>query len=344
MAATRREAAYYEVIKEGRIQCRLCPQLCRISEEKTGICRTRTTSGARLELLNYGEYTSLSVDPIEKKPLYHFHPGRDILSIGGKGCNLKCVFCQNCEISQGEPATRHIEPEQLAAEVDRHGDRSIGISFTYNEPFIWFEFIRDTAPLVRKNGRKVVLITNGFVNPEPLGELLPLIDAMNVDLKAFDDEFYGKYCGGRMEPVKNTIGAAVAAGVWVEVTLLLIPTLNDNPDKLCAQAEWLASISKDIPFHISRYHPCHKMDLPPTPFSAMATAHRIASGHLNYVYLGNVGDSESARTVCPSCGKPLIERFGYRTRLTGLKGKKCASCGADIAVVRGSEDLNESEP
>lgn len=338
MASARRVAAYCEVVKEGQVRCGLCPQFCKISEGKTGICGTRTAAGGRLELLNYGEYTALAVDPIEKKPLYHFYPGSDILSIGGKGCNLSCVFCQNCEISQGEAMTRRIEPKQLASRAENCGPRNIGVAFTYNEPLIWFEFIRDTAPLVRKNGGKIVLVTNGFVNPEPLGELLPLVDAMNIDLKAFDDGFYRKYCGGRLEPVKESIASAVRAGVWVEATLLLIPTLNDAPEAVRAQAEWLASLSKDIPFHISRYHPCHKLALPPTPFESMAKAHEVASEHLNYVYLGNVGDPEYARTACPSCGRTLIERSGYRTKLPGLKGKKCANCGADIAVARGTED------
>jgi pyruvate formate lyase activating enzyme len=338
MDAIRREAAYYEKRKEGLTRCGLCPQACGISEGSTGICRTRTTSGTRLELLNYGEYTSLGMDPIEKKPLYHFYPGWDILSIGGRGCNLTCDFCQNCEISQGDAPTRQIEPEQLAAEVENYRGRSIGIAFTYNEPFIWFEFIRDTAPLVKKNGQKIVLVTNGFVNPEPLRELLPYIDAMNVDLKSFDDEFYRKYCGGSVAPVKDTISAAAAAGVWIEVTLLLIPSLNDNPDMLRAQAEWIASISKNIPFHISRYHPCHKLDLPPTPLNTLKRAWEIASEHLNYAYLGNVGEPEFGRTSCPGCGNLLIERLGYNTRTPGLEGEKCANCGAEIAVVRGHGD------
>jgi len=334
----RREAAYYETISEGLTQCRLCPQLCKISEGKTGICRTRTTRGDRLELLNYGEYTSLAIDPIEKKPLYHFYPGKDILSIGGKGCNLSCVFCQNCEISQGEAPTRHIEPEQLLLEVENYRDRSIGIAFTYNEPFIWFEFIRDAASAIRKTGQKIVLVTNGFINPDPLCELLPHIDAMNVDLKAFDDGFYREYCGGKIEPVKETIRAAVAAGVWVEITLLLIPTLNDDPDLIRGQAEWIASLSKNIPFHISRYHPCHKLNIPATPAQTLARAHGIASKVLNYVYLGNVGDPEFSRTLCPECGNLLIERFGYRTRLTGLNDGKCAKCGAGAAVRRDNGD------
>jgi pyruvate formate lyase activating enzyme len=334
MTAKRPEAAHYEMMENGRAHCHLCPHECRIAEEKKGICRTRTNAGGRLELLNYGEYTSFGLDPIEKKPLYHFHPGSEILSIGGMGCNFTCSFCQNCEISQGEPATRHVEPQELANEVVKNLDHSIGLAYTYNEPFIWFEFVRDSAPLIRKAGGKIVFVTNGYVNPAPLAELLPLIDAMNVDLKAFDDEFYKKQCGGRVGPVKETIAAAVRAGVHVEVTLLLIPTLNDSNVRLHEQASWIASLSKDIPFHISRYFPCHELTLPPTPAPTIKKAREIAMEYLNYVYVGNIGDADGARTVCPLCRHTVIERLGYRTEVSGLDGTKCANCGAAIAVKR----------
>ncbi len=334
MKTSRHEASHHEILADGRAQCRLCPRNCVIAGGKTGACRTRWHDNGRLELLNYGEYTSFALDPIEKKPLYHFHPGRSILSIGGRGCNLRCAFCQNSGISQCDAPTRHIEPHELADETLDRSDVSVGIAFTYNEPFIWFEFIRDSAPLIRRGGGKIVLVTNGFVNPEPLAELLPLIDALNIDLKAFDDEFYGKHCDGRIEPVKETIRTAAAAGVHIEVTLLLIPTLNDSDEKLRAQSEWIASVSPDIPFHISRYFPCYKMDLPPTPAASLSRARDIASKHLNYVYLGNVGDAESATTWCPSCGAPAIKRSGYTTVLTGLDGNnKCVKCGGEIAVV-----------
>jgi pyruvate formate lyase activating enzyme len=326
------EAAHYEMMENGRAHCMLCPHECRIAVGKTGICRTRLNEGGRLALLNYGEYTSFSLDPIEKKPLYHFYPGSGILSIGGKGCNFTCSFCQNCDISQGDPPTKHIEPDELAREALGRPASNIGLAFTYNEPFMWFEFMRDSAPLIRAGGGRIVMVTNGYVNRKPLAELLPLIDAMNIDLKAFDDEFYKKYCGGRVEPVKETIAAAVAAGVHVEVTLLLIPTLNDAEDKLRGQAEWLASLSEDIPFHISRYYPCYKLAIPPTPVKTLKRAREIAKEYLNYVYLGNVGDADGARTDCPSCGGAVIERRGYYTETAGLDGGKCARCGAKIAV------------
>ncbi|HOX27793.1 MAG TPA: radical SAM protein, partial [bacterium] len=235
MSERLKEAAYYDVDQDAA-RCRLCPQACGIMPGRTGICGTRRFRDGRLELLNYGRYTSIAVDPIEKKPLYHFHPGKEILSIGGKGCNLKCAFCQNCEISQGDPVTHAIEPEELAGLSAKYSERSVGVAFTYNEPLIWFEFIRAAAPLIRADGGKVVLVTNGFINPAPLAELLPLVDAMNIDLKSFDDVFYKKYCGGRIDPVKETIAAAAAAGSHIEVTVLLIPEFNDSRDMLHDQA------------------------------------------------------------------------------------------------------------
>ncbi len=326
------EAAYYEMTEDGRAKCSLCPQGCLIAKGKTGICRTRTNEDGRLALLNYGEYTSFSLDPIEKKPLYHFYPGSGILSIGGKGCNFTCAFCQNSEISQGNPPTRHIMPEELADTVIGRLPSSVGLAYTYNEPFISFEFIRDSAPLICEGGGKIVLVTNGYVNPEPLAELLPLIDAMNIDLKAFDDDFYKRYCGGRIGPVKETISVAFAAGVHIEVTLLMIPTLNDAEIEMHDYANWLASMSKDIPLHISRYYPCHKLNIPPTPVRTLKRAREIAKEYLNYVYLGNVGDADAARTDCPSCDAAVIERQGYSTATPGLAGGRCAKCGAEIAV------------
>ncbi|HOO55420.1 MAG TPA: AmmeMemoRadiSam system radical SAM enzyme [bacterium] len=337
MVTERREAAYYTV-SENILKCRLCPQECAISDGGVGICRTRVRDGEKLYLTNYGEYTALGMDPIEKKPLYHFYPGWDILSIGGKGCNFKCVFCQNSTISQGDCQTRHIEPKQLAEESLARAANSIGLAFTYNEPFIWFEFIRDTAPLIRKNGQKVVLVTNGYVNPDPLNELMPHIDAMNIDLKAFEDGFYRKYCGGGIEPVKKTIVSAFEAGIHVELTILLIPTLNDSMDLIGEQVEWIASISKDIPFHISRYFPSHKMEIPPTPLRTLQAAYDIASEKLNYVYLGNVGNADHARSKCPECGHVLVDRNGYRTNICGMDAGCCSGCGATLAFVRETED------
>lgn len=329
-----KKAAYFETVDGAEARCLLCPQKCVIAEGRTGICRTRTCRSGELFLLNYGRCASLAIDPIEKKPLYHFHPGRAILSAGGLGCNFRCAFCQNWSISQGDAPVEYISPEQLADEAAARAPQNVGAAFTYNEPLVWFEYIRDCAPLLRERGLKVVLVSNGFINPAPFAELAPHIDAMNIDLKSSEDSFYKKHCGGRVAPVMDTIQAAAAAGVWVEVTQLLITGLNDSEDQVEATARWLASVSPDIPLHLSRYFPNHKMDLPPTPPRALVRAYEIASGHLNYVYLGNMGDSHFSRTVCPECRAAVIERDGYITNTSRINpDMTCDRCGAKIAGI-----------
>lgn len=327
------EAAYYEKTKGDTLRCMLCPQGCVMKDGETGICRTRVNAGGVMKLTNYGIYTSLGVDPVEKKPLYHFHPGKKLLSIGGRGCNLKCAFCQNAHISQGDPQGMPITVEKIVELYRNEGPDCAGVAFTYNEPFIWFEFIRDAAPAIRDAGGKVILVTNGFVNHKPLSEMLPLVDAMNVDLKAFTENFYKKYCSGKLDPVKSTIKTSVEAGVHVEVTLLLIPTLNDNPSEVESHAKWMASVSTDIPLHISRYFPNHKLEIAPTPLRTMIESWNIAEKHLNYVYLGNVGDPEYSDTACSDCGAKIIRRRGYDTDSSGLEGNKCRSCGADNNII-----------
>jgi pyruvate formate lyase activating enzyme len=330
------EACHYSLLDDGRARCALCPQSCVIPDGKTGICRTRKNEGGKLLLLNYGRYTSIALDPIEKKPLYHFYPGGKVLSIGGLGCNLCCEFCQNWTISQGEAPTRGMTPRRLAEEAASVSG-NIGVAFTYNEPLIWFEFIRDCASPLREENLKIVLVTNGFINPGPFAELAHCIDAMNIDLKSSDDDFYKKNCGGRVGPVMETIVSAHAAGIWVEVTQLLIPGLNDGEEQLRRTASWLASVSPDIPLHLSRYFPNYKMELPPTETGKMRAAYEAAKEYLKYVYLGNVGAPEYGRTVCAGCGAVVISRAGYDVTLSGLaKGMKCKKCGASIAGVDGA--------
>lgn len=329
---TQPEASYYEKLDGSAARCLLCPQQCVIKPGRTGICSTRENIGGTLTLNNYGKYTSLSADPIEKKPLYHFFPGREILSIGGRGCNLTCDFCQNHGISQGAPPTRDITPEALAAAAAQLAPTNVGLAFTYNEPFIWFEFIRDCAPLLRERGMKVVLVTNGFVNSEPLAELLPLIDAMNIDLKSFSDSFYKEYCGARIEPVKDTVKSSHAAGVHIEITLLLITSLNDSPEEVGAHADWIASVSDKIPLHISRYFPTYKMTLPPTPTATMTASLERAKSSLLHVYAGNMGGGFSD-TMCGGCGKTIVGRHGYDIDISGLAGGCCAACGADANII-----------
>ncbi len=247
----------------------------------------RRNIGGKLYSLVYGETTSVSLDPVEKKPLYHFHPGENILSLGTKGCNFKCPFCQNWAISQDlEVQTRKITPQWV---VDKAGEcKSFGIAYTYNEPFIWYEFVLDTAKLAKKNGLENVLVTNGYVNPKPLEEMLPFIGAMNIDLKSIDDEFYRKYCKGSLDPVLYTIKTSVKA-CHVELTNLVIPGLNDSEEDFKRLVDWIYdNAGADVPLHFSRYFPCYKLDLPITSKETLEKAYKIAKKKLRNVYLGNV--------------------------------------------------------
>jgi pyruvate formate lyase activating enzyme len=285
-----REALYWqEGITKNSVNCLLCPQMCVIAQDKKGFCRVRQNLEGRLYTLNYGKCSSYGMDPIEKKPLYHFYPGSYIFSVGTFGCNMGCGFCQNWRIAHGEPDTIDISPEKLVeiASGDFQGRRSIGIAYTYSEPFMWYEFIRDTAPLARQAGLKNVLVTNGFINPEPLSELLPFIDAMNIDVKGFSEKYYKNTCAGKLEPVLRTVEKA-NSHCHVEVTTLLVTGLNDSEEEISALADWLAGVNKDIPLHLSRYFPNYKMELPPTPLATMERAREIAQQKLKYVYLGNV--------------------------------------------------------
>ena len=326
-----KEARYWHV-EEDRIKCDLCPHRCLIPEGKAGLCGVRRNSAGRLLTTIYGEVTSSGFDPIEKKPLYHFHPGETILSLGTKGCNFACDFCQNWTISQ-DPAARSqtVTPEQVVALAQKEG--SFGISYTYSEPMIWFEYVLDTSILARARGLENVLVTNGYIEPGPLEELLPHIGAVNVDLKSMDDEFYRKYCRGRLAPVLDTIRTA-AKSSHVEVTNLIIPTLNDTDDHFVRLRDWIAAeAGPETPLHLSAYRPMHKMRLPATPVDALRRAHSICREKLPFVYIGNVLIPQGSDTICPSCGHLVIRRSGYSTSIVGLDGDRCGGCGAKIPIV-----------
>lgn len=282
-----KEALFYKKISETETQCFLCPHLCRIKEGKVGFCGVRISKAGRLYSLNYGRAASVALDPIEKKPLYHFHPGEFILSVGTIGCNLSCLFCQNWSISKEvKTPTEPMTSSALIARAVELG--SFGIAYTYNEPFIWYEFVRESAQAAQEAGLKNVLVTNGYVSPGPLKELLPFIDAANIDLKSIRDEFYRKVCSGTVAPVLATI-RAMKAVCHVELTNLLIPTLNDSDQELSALVDWICdNAGADCPLHFSRYFPCYKMTLPPTPVSTLKRAAAIAKKKLKHVYLGNV--------------------------------------------------------
>ena len=272
-----------------KIVCEICPHHCQLAVGEVGRCRARVNDGKKITALNYGKLTSVALDPIEKKPLYKFFPGSRILSVGSYGCNLNCPFCQNFEISMADSTfpTRNVTPEQLVALAQELvPQKNIGVAFTYNEPFISYEFVRDTSNLLKAVGLKSVLVTNGTVAPAALKKILPLIDAMNIDLKGFSQEIYSKL-GGDFETVRKTIATA-AQSCHVEVTTLIVPTMNDSADEMNREAQWLATISKDIPLHISRFFPRYKVtNLPPTPVDKIYELVDVARRHLNFVFPGN---------------------------------------------------------
>jgi len=282
-----KEALYYESLGSLRVHCHLCPNECVLSDGNRGSCAVRINKGGILYSEVYNKTTGISLDPIEKKPLYHYHPGEKILSLGTKGCNFHCLFCQNWQISQelGAP-TQEINSEQVVERAKFH--KSFGIAYTYNEPFIWYEFVLETAKLAHRNGLENVLVTNGYVNMEPLEGMLPYIDAMNIDIKSFDENFYLKVCKGSLKSILEVIKRS-ARVCHVELTNLIIPTLNDSETSIKNMTDWICdNLGADTPLHLSRYFPHYKMDLAPTPIETLKRAERIAKIRLKNVYLGNV--------------------------------------------------------
>lgn len=285
-----KESQFYKKLKNKLVQCQLCPHFCAIKEGMTGKCKVRRNINGILYSLSYGKPVSINLDPITKKPLYHFLPQTLTFSIGMAGCNLSCQWCQNWEISQKtaeEFKIKEISPDKLIEKALKSECPSI--SYTYTEPFISYEYVFDIAKLAKEKGLKNILVTNGFVNKEPFEKIAPYIDAMNIDLKSFKDDFYKEYCGARLRPVLDTIKRAYEKGIHIEITTLIIPGLNDNEKDLEKIAKFIASISKKIPWHISRFFPMYKLlDKPITPVGILEKAFKIGKKHLKYVYVGNV--------------------------------------------------------
>ncbi len=325
-------AAYAEPSGERGLICKLCPAHCRFREGRRGICGARFMKDGKLVTDNYGEAVTLAVDPIEKKPLYHFFPTSTIFSTGANGCNFKCLNCQNWSISQQKVDTEYVAPEQMADTAGRYN--SIGVAFTYTEPMIWFEYIRDTAPLLKERGLKTVLVSNGYIDPEPLEELLPLVDAMNIDLKGIRPEFYRHVCKGKLEPILHNLRRIGDSEVHLEITNLLIPGENDSDDEIRRLVDFVASISELTPLHLSAYRPEYRMDAPATPTESLLKAYSIARDKLKYVFLGNVSVSGMSDSHCPNCEKRLISRTGYRVKIESLEGGRCTSCGAETGIVQ----------
>lgn len=314
-ASGRVEARWYEKLPGGRVQCRLCPNFCRLGEGRIGACRVRQNIGGTLYTLAYGRIAALHVDPVEKKPFFHVLPGSRTFSLATPGCNLRCLFCQNWEISQAYPwqvRTTELTPEQVVEAALASGAPSI--SFTYTEPTIFYEYMYDIARLAREKGLKTLVISAGFINPEPLRELLPHIDAYKIDFKAFNPDFYTRLTGGNREPVLEAMKIIREQGVWLEIVNLLIPGQNDREEEIRALARWVKeNLGPEVPVHFTRFHPMHKMQhLPPTPVETVVRAREIAIEEgLQYVYIGNVPGTEGASTRSPRTGEVVIERRGY---------------------------------
>jgi len=320
-------------IAGNKLECLLCPHFCSLAMGKTGICGVRKNTGEKIELLTYGVISGFSVDPVEKKPLYHFFPGKEILSVGSYGCNMVCDFCQNYNISQKvqEIHGRKMSPGEIAAEA-KETKNNIGVAFTYNEPVIWFEFMRDAAEAVKDKGMFTVMVSNGYVNKEPLHEIIRFIDSFNIDLKAFNDTFYRKLTGAGIEPVKNALSQIAKAGKHLEVTTLIIDGQNDSENEMALQAEWIAGeLGRDTPLHLSRYFPMYKRNDPPTSQDTLRRLLEISAARLDYVYMGNTLSDNGQNTYCPGCGKCVTIRTGYTTNVLNLTREgKCSECGTLI--------------
>jgi pyruvate formate lyase activating enzyme len=333
-----KEAAYYVKLADNRVECTLCPHRCKIPEGRQGFCITRENVGGRLVSSNYCRPVSTAIDPIEKKPLFHFYPGSTIFSTGPNGCTFKCSFCQNCEISQEKVVAREILPEKFARLAVQ--SNTIGVAYTYSEPTIWYETIMEAGPRVREHGLKNVMVTNGFIEQAPLSDLLSIIDAMNIDIKSMNPTFYRRICKGSLEPVLKTCESVKKAGCHLEITHLLIPGENDDPNETTALVDFIAThLGSDTPLHISRYFPRFRMDHASTPAPLLKRAWEIAHDRLAYVYVGNIASDDKENTFCPGCGELLISRSGYSARTTKslLKtpaGKPCcAKCNRLINII-----------
>jgi len=334
-----KEAVLYKKLKDKKVRCNLCNHRCLISPGKRGICFVRENKNGSLYSLVYGIALAANIDPIEKKPLFHFQPGTESFSIATAGCNFRCEFCQNWNISQitkgpkGEIIGEKLSPNEIVKKAKRTGCASI--AYTYTEPTIFFEYAQDTAKLAKKEGITNVFVTNGYQTPETIKEMAKFVDAANIDLKSFSEKFYQKVCGAKLKPVLDSIKLMHKAGIWVEVTTLVVPKQNDSKKELTQIAQFIAKINKSIPWHISRFHPDYKMlDAFPTPIETLEMAYGIGKkAGLKYVYLGNIITETKENTYCPKCNNLAIRRVGYQTEILGVDKKGvCSECGEDLSI------------
>lgn len=332
----KKEAILYEKL-DGVLNCHVCNRRCIVSNGKTGFCGMRQNENGTLYSLNYASASSVAVDPIEKKPLFHFYPGSLSFSLGSVGCNFRCPYCQNWTISQTaleKIGTREILPEMAVNLAKENLCQSI--SWTYNEPTMWFEYTYDSAKLAQKEDLKTVYVTNGYMSQEVLELIAPYLDAANVDLKGMSDKFYQELCQARLEPVLENIQTMHDKGIHLEVTNLVIPGYNDSEDDLKSLVEFVADVGVEIPLHFTRFYPHYKMNqVPPTPVETLEKAQKMAmDAGIKYVYVGNIPGSDGENTRCPECRELLIERDGFSIKDNNLKkDKKCPECGENIDIV-----------
>jgi len=333
----KREALFWKQIEDNIVQCSLCPHNCIIKEGNVGFCRVRKNEGGKLFSLIYGSCSGVADDPIEKKPLNHFYPGSVVLSLGSVGCNLRCLHCQNYHISTADPGDRsinEISPEKAIELAKSHNCK--GIAWTYNEPTIWYEYTLDSAKLAKKADLYTAYVTNGYINKEPLQDISPYLDAMNVDVKAFSESFYKDVCKARLAPVLQTCENAKRYGIHIELTYLVIPGYNDSDEEIKKFCNWVVeSLGVETPVFFSRFHPYFKMkDVTATPLKTLLTVYDIAKDvGILYAYLGNISHGNYENTICPSCNNLIVERNGFATDISGLENGKCKRCGTNIPII-----------
>jgi pyruvate formate lyase activating enzyme len=330
-----KEAMLYEKLSDRRVHCYLCNHHCRIGEGKRGVCAVRENREGTLYTLVYRQLISRNVDPVEKKPMFHFAPGSRSFSIATVGCNFRCDFCQNYEISQmprdeNTITGQDVAPEEIVAMAKKTGCKTI--AYTYTEPTIYFEYAYDIALKASKEGLKNIFVTNGYMTEEALRTIHPHLHGANVDLKAFQEEFYRNRCGAKLEGVLRSLGVMKELGVWVEITTLIIPGLNDSEGELGELARFIASLGKEVPWHISRFHPTYKMlDRSPTSVRILERARKIGlEAGLRYVYTGNVPGDAGEDTFCHRCGQLLVDRMGFQILQYQIKEKKCPRCASPV--------------
>ncbi|CAG1001298.1 MAG: pyruvate formate-lyase activating protein-like protein [Candidatus Methanoperedens nitroreducens] len=332
-----KEGVLFDELADKKVKCHVCSHRCTITEGKVGICRTRQNRNGKIYTLIYNVVSSEAVDPVEKKPLYHFLPGTLSYSLGSIGCNFRCEHCQNWNISQVNPEesyTMEITPEAAINRALAYGSKSI--SWTYNEPAIWHEYTFDSAVLAKKAGLKTVYVTNGYITPEALRRMAPYLDAYRVDIKSFSEDFYRKTCGARLAPVLESTKLAKELGMHVETVTLIIPTKNDSSEEITQIVRWVHdNLGMDTPMHFTRFHPMYKMNgINPTPLDTLEMAYNIAKKvGMRFVYLGNVGGHKYENTYCPKCNALLIDRLGFRVGTVKIKDGKCPECGEMIPIV-----------